>query len=209
MLIPADDIKKKYSLKMETILHVGAHAGEEKEIYMRLGAEKIIWVEGSSHFCDSLKENIADEHNIVVNAVVSDRDNESVVFNIANNGQSSSLLELGIHKHLFQDIAYVQSEIHTTRTLESILTQQKISPSELDFINLDIQGAELMALQGLGEKFLNTVPAIYTEINTDYVYKNCALVGEIDDFLETYGFHRFETQMWGDHPWGDALYLRC
>ena len=74
-------------------------------------------------------------------------------------------------------------------------------------MNLDIQGAELLALQGIGEELTN-LKAIFTEINTDYVYQECALITEIDQYLSNFGFERVETVMWSDHPWGDALYLK-
>ena len=74
-------------------------------------------------------------------------------------------------------------------------------------MNIDVQGAELLVLKG-AENTLKTVNAVYTEVNTDYVYKNCALIEEIDEYLFRHGFKRTETKMWRNHPWGDALYLR-
>ena len=74
-------------------------------------------------------------------------------------------------------------------------------------MNIDVQGAELLVLKG-AENTLKTVNAVYTEVNTDYVYKNCALIEEIDEYLFSLGFKRTETKMWQNHPWGDALYLK-
>jgi hypothetical protein len=42
------------------------------------------------------------------------------------------------------------------------------------FLNFDIQGAELKALKGM-EEYLSNVDYLYTEIISDYVYKNCAI----------------------------------
>ena len=74
-------------------------------------------------------------------------------------------------------------------------------------MNLDIQGAELKALKGM-EEYLNSVDYIYSEVNSDYVYKNCALVKEIDEYLLKFGLHRVETKWYGDCKWGDAFYIR-
>jgi hypothetical protein len=52
------------------------------------------------------------------------------------------------------------------------------------------------------------VKAVFTEVNTEEVYKGCALISQIDDFLSPLGFERVETVMWKNHPWGDALYIR-
>ena len=77
---------------------------------------------------------------------------------------------------------------------------------DFNFLNLDIQGAELLALQGL-EDNLKFIDYIYTEINTGEVYKNCAKVNEIDEFLKKYGFERVETAM-TSWEWGDAFYIK-
>jgi len=49
---------------------------------------------------------------------------------------------------------------------------------------------------------------IYTEVNTEYVYKECALITEIDDYLNQYGFRRVATKMAGNCGWGDAFYIK-
>ena len=46
-----------------------------------------------------------------------------------------------------------------------------------------------------------------TEVNRDEVYKNCARVEQLDEFLLTYGFERVETT-WDGETWGDAFYIK-
>jgi hypothetical protein len=72
---------------------------------------------------------------------------------------------------------------------------------------LDIQGAELKALKGM-EEYLSKIDYIYTEVNSDYVYKDCALIGEVDEYLEKFGLKRVETQIYTEYRWGDAFYIR-
>ena len=50
--------------------------------------------------------------------------------------------------------------------------------------------------------------AIYSEVNTDYVYENCGLLEEMDSFLLGKGFRRVKTVM-TDAKWGDALWVKC
>jgi hypothetical protein len=73
-------------------------------------------------------------------------------------------------------------------------------------INL-IQGVELKALKST-ESYLHSIDYIYTEVNSDYVYKECSLVTEIDDYLKTFGFHRVETSWCENYRWGDAFYCK-
>ena len=49
---------------------------------------------------------------------------------------------------------------------------------------------------------------LYLEVNKDYVYKNCCLVEEIDDYVQKYNFKRVETKWNLNHGWGDALYIK-
>jgi hypothetical protein len=78
---------------------------------------------------------------------------------------------------------------------------------EYNFLNFDIQGAELKALKGM-ESYLDKVDYLYTEVNSDYVYKECALIGELDEYLLKFGLHRVETKWCGEFRWGDAFYIR-
>jgi len=77
---------------------------------------------------------------------------------------------------------------------------------EFNFLNFDIQGAELKALKGM-EEYLDNLDYLYTEVNKNYVYENCALVNELDEYLNKFGLVRVETN-WTDYEWGDAFYIK-
>jgi hypothetical protein len=83
----------------------------------------------------------------------------------------------------------------------------KYSTLKHNFLNLDIQGAELKALKGM-ETYLGDVEYIYTEVNCDSVYLNCAQVTELDEYLAKWGFTRVETSWCENYKWGDALYIK-
>ena len=40
------------------------------------------------------------------------------------------------------------------------------------------------------------------------MYKDCNLVGEIDEYLSQFGFTRVATKMAGNAGWGDAFYIK-
>ena len=56
---------------------------------------------------------------------------------------------------------------------------------DYNFLNFDIQGAELKALKSM-EEYLPKVDYLYTEVNSDYVYKECALISELDNYLKKF-----------------------
>ena len=57
------------------------------------------------------------------------------------------------------------------------------------------------------EEYLNNIEYVYTEVNKKSVYKNCAIIEEIDEYLNNYGFYRVET-VWTAEDCGDAFYIK-
>ena len=206
MFIPLKYLKEKYNLNLENILHVGAHEAQELDDYILCGAKRIHWVEANTELSIKLANRLDPSIHKVTNAVVSNEDNKEVIFKIANNTQSSSILDLGGHSNLFPDIYYTHEEKRLTKTLNSIMIEHKFL-NKINFLNIDIQGAELLALQGLTEH-LDSIESIYIEINDSEVYKNCAQTNEIDEFLIQFNFERKEKYLYSDHPWGDAFYIK-
>jgi FkbM family methyltransferase len=215
MLIQYNEILEKYRLRPLGVIHVGAHWGEEAEAYYKNGAKKTIWVEANPMCMKILKENVKKFQNpyismmqsLCINACLSDKDDEIVTFNISNNeGQSSSFLDLEYHKIAHQEVVY-QSKFQTnTRTLNSIFEDYSLFPEDFSFLNADIQGAELLMLKG-ATNILPHMDCLYIEVNEKELYKDCALIGEVDEFLKTFGFIRKETEM-TNFGWGDAVYLK-
>ena len=201
MLIPLHELVRKYNVNFKGVLHVGAHECEELNDYERyLPRNKILWVEAMPHKVFECKNKYP--NLLIENAIVSDVV-ETVRFNISNNGQSSSILDFGLHSQYHPHVHYVTGFDGTTTLLKDILPKYDI---QYNFLNFDIQGAELKALKGM-EEYLNNVDYLYTEVNSDYVYKGCALIGELDEYLLKFGLHRVETK-WTDFKWGDAFYIR-
>ena len=194
------------NITVQGILHVGAHECEELHAYqqyLNVSENDIVWI-------DAIREKVrhAKKRNIpnVYQAVISDEDGKSVNFNITNNFQSSSILELGTHKQEHPNVKVTMTVTRITTTLESFFKNNKLDASNFNMWCFDIQGAELLALKG-GKNLLCNVDALYLEVNEKELYVGCALVGEIDDFLKSYGFERVYSVI-TKYGWGDALYIR-
>lgn len=202
MLIDLNFLIKKYNIIFKGILHVGAHECEEINAYEKyISRDKILWIDALQ---DKVELNKNKFENLLIEcAVVSDKI-DKINFNRSNNGQSSSILEFGLHKKFHPEVCYVESYEIETSLLNDILSKYN---TNYNFINLDIQGAELKALKGM-EEYLNKVDYVYTEVNEDYVYKDCALITEIDDYLRKFSLYRTETIWYGNCKWGDAFYIR-
>jgi len=201
MLIPLHELVNKYNIKLNGILHVGAHQCEELEVYEQyISRDKILWIEAlpeKVEFCKNKYPGINIE-----NAIVSDKI-EDVIFKVSNNGESSSILDFGLHLQYHPHIHYITTFDGKTSLLKDILPKYNIN---YNFLNFDIQGAELKALKGM-EEYLHNVDYLYTEVNSDYVYKDCVLINELDEYLRQFDLVRIETK-WTEYKWGDAFYIK-
>ena len=198
-------ILSSYGLKFTGALHVGAHECEELAFYIRMGLNStdVIWIDAmESKVAEATARGIPN----VYQAVMTDKDDATVTFNVTNNVQSSSILEFGTHATHHPHITLVEKKTLQTTTLDTFLARKGLDATKLEFWNFDIQGAELLALQG-GEKALAYAKALYLEVNTEEVYKGCATIPQLDTFLGTHGFIRVRTEM-TPYGWGDALYIR-
>ena len=207
MLITFEEINKILLLKKIDItgsLHIGAHECEEINFYNQLGLENkdIIWIDAiPSKVNEAINRGIPN----VYNAVITDKDDDNVVFNISNNFQSSSVLEFGTHLQEHPWVSYVDKIEQKSITIDTFFERNNIDASKYDFWNFDIQGAELMALKG-AIKSIKYAKALYLEVKEKELYKKCGLINEIDTFLFQYNFKRVLTNM-TPHGWGDALYM--
>ncbi len=219
MYIKFDECVKKANGKIfKTILHIGAHYGQEIQAYAENSVKKVVWIDANKRVFRELINETASYSSIEQHylcACLSDQ-KEEVQFHIANNGtnntdgQSSSLLELGTHAKMYPHITYVDHQKVTTQRFDEWHQHytDRFKIEEIDFVNLDVQGAELKVLKGFGDLLaLPTLRAIYTEINLEEVYKGCCQIEDLDDHLKQYGFRRALVAT-PEHSWGDAFYLK-
>lgn len=100
---------------------------------------------------------------------------------------------------------YVQDEITVPCTrLDSYMKSQGLT--QVDILWMDLQGAELLALQGMGE-LLSGVKLIYTEVTHKAMYTDQVLFPELDAFLRSHGF--FQTTRCRGGWQEDLIYLKA
>lgn len=211
MLIDIAQIKKiinDYNIDITGVLHIGAHECEELGFYSyNLGVSPydIIWIDAID---TKVNSNLNNGIPNVYHAVITDKDDDLIDFNIANNFQSSSIFELG-EKHMqnHPEVHYINKIKQTTITIDTFFKKNALNPEKYVFWNFDIQGAELLALKGAPES-IKYAKIMYLEVNEAEIYKNCAKLKEIDLFLNEHGFHRVYDVLSDTSGWGDAIYVR-
>jgi len=207
MLIPFNkcvNLLSSFGITVSGILHIGAHECEELQAYMLNGVNpsSVVWVDALQEKVDLMKSRGVE--NVFCAAL--DSKEADATFNIANNGESSSLLEFGTHLVNHPQVHVTSTRTVRTQTLEQFIKSNSLDISKCNFWNLDIQGKELDVLRG-GQDYLKYAQAIYAEVNTELVYKGCGLLSELDAYLITQGFTRIHIHM-TNAGWGDALYVR-
>lgn len=202
MLIPVRELIRNFKVNPVGVLHVGAHKAEESTDYILHGWGNVVWVEAQPELVQQLKLVLPTEGNIVIEAAVWNESNVECEFHIASNGESSSLLELGSHINSYPDIKYDRTVMIKTKRLDEVIPRETFA----NFLNVDVQGVELKALQGLGDR-ISEFKWIYTEVNNSEVYKECTLIKDLDAFLSEKGFSRVTTRWVLGAGWGDALYV--
>ncbi len=195
------------------VIHVGAHIGQEYEIYRNISTVKnIVFFEPNKKAFDILKEKTKDDPDVFcINKALGPYSCEAFLnLSTGNEGNSNSLLEPDLHKTQYKEVIFEGKEKVKVEPLD------KFEPGkQLNFLNIDVQGAELTVLLGATHALSNNVRYVLTEFNTDNLYKNCAKIEDLDYFLGKYGFKRVETEYaHSDRPdlnisnWGDALYIK-
>jgi len=208
MLITMQQLMQQFALKITGVLHIGAHECEELKDYQAVGVplDKMYWVEAMPDKVEFCKQRYGNGLHIY-QAVIDETDGSEVTFHVTNNGQSSSILEFGTHAIKHPQVHVVNTVKTTTVRLDTLLAKESVPVPLLNFVNLDIQGVELRAMKSM-EKYLQHVDYIYTEVNTEEVYKGCNLIGEIDTYLQGFGFQRVAQHIYTELGWGDAFYMK-
>lgn len=201
------DVFERYArILPRRVLHIGACLCEERDLYRQHGLSDadVVWIEANPELVEQARAMFPAA--TILQGLVSNRAGDQTSFHITNNLQSSSMLEL--HEHLREHPRVVRTRTISleTTTVPDLLKRHSLPITGYDFVNLDIQGAELLALRGM-ERMLSGVRAIYSEVNEKELYSGCAQLDDVRDFLGERGFMCVEVAM-TRHGWGDALFVR-
>ena len=206
MLIPTIFSTFPECIPKKGILHIGAHMCEERVLYnsIKIGDNDILWIEAIGETVTYVKK--INENINIVQAVITDKDYEELNFMITNNKESSSIFNFGTHAIEHPHVFEIERRRLKSITLNTLFERNNIPRDRYDFINIDIQGAELKALKG-AVHILPHIKAIYAEVNEKMLYEGAGLLPELDEYLATFNFKRVITNM-TRHGWGDALYIK-
>lgn len=208
MLIDFNTLWPKYNIHPKGVLHIGSSSGQETEHYVKLGVKDIVYIEALPEVFKKLVEHVKKFNGkfTCINACISEIDGGEVVFNVANNeGQSSSMLEFGTHSNEHPSVKFIDRLLLKTSRIDYLYDKYNLG-HRFDFLNLDLQGSELTALESMSYR-LEEFHWAYIEVNKKRLYEGCPLVEDIDSFMAKIGFIGVEEKC-TKHGWCDKLYER-
>jgi FkbM family methyltransferase len=196
----------RFLRKISGVIHVGANTGPERELYAKNGL-RVLWIEPIPEVFEALKANLADfPLQSALKCLITDKDNVEQRFHIAsNNGHSSSILDLNLHKDIWPQVTYVKTITLQSKTLASLLKEEHIDTFKYDALVMDTQGSELLVLKGAVPILQNFI-YIKTEVPDFESYTGCCQLSDIASFLAHHGYREFSRYKFAKHPNGGSYY---
>ena len=200
------------------VVHVGADVGQEVPQYFDYGFENVILIEANPECYKVLLSKFADDQRIkIFNYAICDRQG-AVDFHIHTSRSGSTEPASILPMKRFKEIV---KTLHTTRTiqvpaitLDGLFEKHQIAFAAYNFVNIDIQGAELLAFRG-AQRVLSSIDVIVSEVNVVEMYEDGAIEGDVVAFLDGQGFdrkHAIYHTLYDENStfpaWGESLFVR-
>ena len=197
------------TLRGKTIVHVGAHRGQEAALYAKWGAARVIWVEADPETAHGLRQHLSEMDaapqdlmartlgfprtaHQVIEALIGDEDGKLTDFHVfSNDGESSSIFRKAPEANSRHATIVETGTVRqlAMRSLDRLLPENGIPLNSVDILVLDVQGAELLCLKvALG--LLSCISLLETEVATTAWYDGGVLLPELDTWLAQCGFLR-------------------
>lgn len=194
-------ILKKYSNQINGIIQVGAHIGQQVNLFLENTDKNIYLFEPQEEAYKLLEKYELHSNVFCFNFGLGNKNGiENIYVSDIKEGVSSSLLEPKLHKDFFPEYTFSKKTKITIKKFSSLYDIVG------NFLVIDVQGYELEVLRGF-ERRLKEIDFIFSEINLVEFYQGGVLINELDDYLDSNNFIRVKTSLVSNIPMGDALYV--
>jgi FkbM family methyltransferase len=192
--------------QLKGVIHVGANAGREREIYVSYGLN-VLWIEPVPELFKKLKSAISSyPSQRALEYLVLDNDDETITLHVSNNeGESSSVMDLALHRDVWPSVYFTRDIEIQSHKLDTIIDSEHIDLAEYDGLVLDVQGSELLVLKG-AQRVLQHARMVRVEVADFEAYAGCARPDQIAALLGTYGFREWTRTFFAEHGDGGRYY---
>lgn len=204
MVLDKEKLKNDLLDRVNGVLHIGGHWGEEQDFYDSIGVKHIRYFEADPDTYKILSEKMSGRDNVICHNIALGQKEETKTFfcENSNNGQSSSFLRPKLHIEKHPWVVFDHKKEIQISPLDSLLFDRK----DYNLMNIDVQGFELEVLKGSIET-LKHIEWIITEVNEVEMYDGCVLFDELNDFLKEQGFTCVNKNIL-QYGWGDAFFKK-
>lgn len=194
--------------KINSLIHVGGHIGQEVGFYKSLNLKKVIYFEPVKEFADEIKNKTINLPNFVVHNCALGNQNQSKLIHIADKGKNDNSGSTSLLEPRKSDITF------STTLLVSVKKYSTFNYLDIDLAVLDTQGYELEVLKGFESK-ITTFKFLIIEFSNFEGYINQSVYKDLNKFLVSKNFS-FITQRkkvlkifpnTTSGSYGDALYI--
>jgi len=188
------------------ILDIGSYTGDQAvEFAERLPLARVFAFEAHPSSAANVRQRVAHAGSIeVIEGAICEVDGD-VAFQAVDQGNqgASSLFRASGHN----DVSPIRQIPISVRGMRLDTWAQSAGIDRFDLVWMDLQGAELLALRGMGG-MINTVNAIQLEVTYRELYHGQPMWPEVRWFLENHGLQLIDE--WRDISgyFGDAVFVR-
>jgi len=206
-------VKLLLNKRVRVVFEFGSRYGEDTVVFASsFPFATVFGFECNPNTLAILKQNVKPYNNIkITEAAVGDKigkvkfypiNAEKTITTWEDGNQGASSLFKASGKYEIE--TYIQDEIEVDMlTLEYVMDQNKIE--SVDVLWMDIQGAEMLALKGLGRR-IKDVRIIHTEVEFIEIYENQPLFKDVHEFLLKNDFIFYKFNHKGGAS-GDAIFI--
>ena len=194
--------------KINSLIHIGGHKGQEIDSYKSLDLDKVIIFEPINEFADDIENKIIDLPNFVLHRCALGNQNSEKLIYIADKGKDDDSGSTSLKKPRNSNVTFSESRLIEVKKYSSF------KYSKIDIAILDTQGYELEVLEGF-ENLINTFKFLIVEFSNFEGYKNQTIYKDLNNFLclNNFSFVKQNKKVLKVIPsiqsgsYGDALYI--
>ena len=188
------------------VIHVGAHVGQERHVYEQYKLD-VLWLEPNPELFAILQQNLRRfPRQRAVRCLVTDRDGAQYPFHLTSNaGGSSSIFHLARHADIWPDVKETATIKLTSKTLPTLLADERLDVASYDVLVMDTQGSELLVLKG-AESILDRFNVVKVEAADFAAYFGGCRLEDVEALLRRFGFFEFARKTIARHPEGGGYY---
>lgn len=182
-----NDFKKQILNKSKGIVHVGCNLAQERYIYQYFN-QAVLWIEGNIDLKPIIDKNLKNIPKQKCYFQLLTKENSTVEFHIASNtGSSSSIYKFSGHKRMYEHVKMNETRFIESKSFDQFILDEKIKLDQYDFLIMDVQGAELEVLKGMGDNISKFNYIQLEAADFDAYEKGCREV-DLINYLDLYNF---------------------